>query len=90
MFSPSDADTKAYVSASTRADTAQLQHHRGLTAGSSKLERINLVGKWSLIGDRNQAAQCVCVYMCECVSGKDKEKHARKQGFRLSLQCFPR
>lgn len=41
--------------------TPHLQHYRGLTTGSSKLERINLVGKWSLIGDRNQTTTFVCV-----------------------------
>lgn len=53
--------TLKHMCAWTHTGTARYQRRGGLTAGSSKLERINLVGKWSLIGDRNQATACVCV-----------------------------
>lgn len=55
--------TLKHMCAWTHTGTAQYQRHRGLTAASSKLERINLVGKWSLIGDRNQATACICKWV---------------------------
>lgn len=62
--------TLKHMCAWTHTGTAQYQRHGGLTAGSSKLERINLVGKWSLIGDRNQATACVCKWVSVCVKEK--------------------
>lgn len=50
----------ACMQAHAHTRTSHLQRYRGLTIGSSKLERINLVGKWSLIGDRNQTTTFVC------------------------------
>lgn len=57
----------------THKQSSVAAHRRGLTTGSSKLEIINLVGKWSLISDRNQLTACVWERRREWV----KEKHVK-------------
>lgn len=75
---------RVHAHARTRTYIAQLQHHRGLTIGSPKLERINLVGKWSLIGDRKHLATCY-VRVCGKVKVRKWEKKTVKEHV---FMCF--